>query len=429
MRAVAYHVEMSTKTGHPTHRSHATVRPVLRRDTVTVHPAADVQRIGQEDKTDPVFHSIWEDVQKLYATGLHPAIALHVEHKGRVVLDRTIGHLQNEPSGPTGAILTPDSLFNLFSASKIVTATLVHALVEDGVLDLNAPVVRWVPEFARYGKDAIQLRHLLNHTAGFPDMPLGINAEAALSSGRFPVETLYDLKPLTPPGQRSAYHPMTAWFVVQEIIERATGKDLRTLLQSRILDPLGFAHMNYGVSPDLIPQVAQHAITGPPTPPLMAQIFRRTVGVDLETAVRITNDPRFLTSILPSANVIGTPREVSRFLSLLLRGGALGGTRVLSEASVRRMVGEVTERQFDATFGFPMRYGLGVMMGGRRFSLFGLNTMGAFGHLGLSTVVIFADPARDLVVTFLNTGKPMMDPGMLRWYWVLQRIASAVPRR
>ena len=75
-----------------------------------------------------------------------------------------------------------------------------------------------------------------------------------------------------------------------------------------------------------------------------------------------------------------------------------------------------------------MRYGLGVMMGGNRFSLFGLGTRGAYGHLGLSTVVVYADPARELAVAFLNTGKPMMAPGMLQWYAVLQHLAARVPK-
>ncbi len=75
-----------------------------------------------------------------------------------------------------------------------------------------------------------------------------------------------------------------------------------------------------------------------------------------------------------------------------------------------------------------MRYGLGVMMGGTAFSLFGLNTAGAYGHLGLSNVVVYADPSRELAVAFLNTGKPMLAPGMVQWYAVLQRIANLVPR-
>lgn len=400
-----------------------------RRLLVDVQPTEEVTRIGREDHHDARMDGVWRDVQRLYRTGLHPAIALHVRHRGRVLLDRTVGHLDNAPGGGLGAVATPDHLFNLFSGSKIVTATLVNALVEDGVLQLDAPAVKWVPEFGRHGKDGVLLRHLLNHTAGIPDMPRDLDVAAALAAGGVPLEAICALPPQSPPGQRAAYHPLSSWFVLQAIVERATGRSLRTVLADRLLDPLGIRDLGYGVPPERIGEVALHAVTGPPAPAPMAAIFRRSVGVDLETAVRITNDPRFLTAVLPSANVIGAPRETGRFLAMLLAGGVLDGTRVMAASTVRRMFTEVTPRQFDGTLGFPMRYGLGVMMGGRRFSLFGLDTPGAFGHLGLSNVVVFADPARDLVVAFLNTGKPLMDPGMLRWYWVLQRIVTVLPRQ
>ncbi len=404
------------------------VGALLPRATVDVHPVAAATRRGQESPSDLPLWRAWRDVQAMYRTGLHPAIALHVMHRRRVVMDRTIGHLVNEPGGPTGPVATPQTLFNLFSASKIITAALVHALVDDGLLRIDMPVVDVLPEFSSHGKDRILLRHLLNHTAGIPHMPQGVDLDALIDAGRFPVELLWDLRPTHPPGRRVAYHPMTSWFLIQELAERVTGEGLRPLLRRRLLDPLGFAHLDYGVRPDQVPDVALHALTGPPVPGVMDRIFTRTVGVGVDDAVRLTNDPRFLTAVLPSANVIATPAEVSRFLSMLLAGGELDGVRVLSHRAVRAMTTAATPRAFEGTFGFPMRYGLGVMMGGRRFSLFGLNTAGAFGHLGLSNVVVFADPARDLVVTFLNTGKPMMDPGMLRWYRVLQRIASIVPR-
>ena len=396
------------------------------RALVTVGDPTEVTRIGTEDRRDRRLEPVWRDVERLYAGGLHPAIALHVVRRGRVVLDRTIGHVHNAPGGQTGPVATPDTLFSLFSASKIVTATLVHALIDDGVLSLDRPAADWVPEFAQHGKSNIHLRHLLNHTAGIPDMPEGVDGLLALRSGVPPLAEVCALKPQTQPGVRTAYHPMTSWFVIQAIVERATGRPLREMLHRRILSPLGFTNMNYGVSPERVDEVAKHAVTGPPAPAFMANIFRRSIGIDVETAVRASNEGDFLTAVLPSANVVGTPREMSRFLAMLLAGGQLDGVRVLSEAAVKSMTTVVTTRQFDGTFGFPMRYGLGVMMGGRRFALFGLGTTGAFGHLGLSNVVVYADPARDLVVSFLNTGKPMLDLGMLRWYWVLQRIVSVI---
>ena len=259
-------------------------------------------------------------------------------------------------------------------------------------------------------------------------MPQGLDPLQSLRDGKPPLEPLYDLRPKNPPGRNVAYHPMTSWILLGEIIERVTGTSLRAFAHERLLGPLGFSHFNYGVSDHEVSRVAQHAYTGPPAARVMSRIFERTVGVDLVSAVDLTNDHQFLTGVLPSANVIATGRETTRFLHMLLRGGELDGTRVLQPETIRRAVWDRTRAQPDSTFGFPMRYGLGVMMGGDRFSLFGLTTRDAFGHLGFTNVVVYADPKRDLCVSFLNTGKPMLAPGMLRWYWALQRIALLVPR-
>lgn len=425
-RLARFRPDRSRRVGSLIPRSQGALLP---RDTVKRFRSRDVTSIGRESPGSLDVEPIWTEVRRMYATGLHPAIALHVVHKGEVVLDRTVGHLVNDPDGSLGAQATPDHLFNLFSASKIVTAALVQALVDDGVLDLHKRVTHWVPEFGRHGKDRIRLRHLLDHTGGIPDMPKGFDLDAALEVGKPPMEAIWDVKPLSRPGERVAYSPVIAWFVIQEIIERATGRELRGLLRERLLDPLGIQTLDYGVREDQLDQVAQHAVTGPPVPGIMAEIFDRSIGLPYADAVKLTNDPRFLTGVLPSANVIGTPRDVGRFLQMMLNGGELDGTRVLSEAAVARMTTIHTPRQFDGTFGMPMKYGLGVMMGGTAFSLFGLDTKGAYGHLGLSTVVVYADPARDLAVVFLNTGKPMADLGMVRWYWVLQRMAATFPRR
>lgn len=395
-----------------------------------VRPAQShvVRRIGEEADTAMPRESLWAEVEALYQTGLHPAIALNVRHRGEVILDRTIGHVRHEPGEAPGAVATPDTRFSLFSGSKILTSTLVHALHEDGLLSIDDTVASYLPEFARHGKGGICIRHLLQHTAGIPNMPDGVDIESMLPTGRMDMEPLYDLRPLSAPGDKVAYHPLTSWFLVERIVEQVTGTDLRTAAEARILHPLGLHSMSYGAPEAHRHEVARHAVTGPPTPAPVARIFERTIGVDLDQAIRLTNSEDFLTHVLPSANVVSTPSDATGFMQMLLNGGELNGRRVLREETVARMVGEVTRPRIDGTFGFPIRYGLGVMMGGMRFSLFGLNTRGAFGHLGLSNVVVYADPARELSVAFLNTGKPLLAPGMLRWYWVMQRIAMAVPR-
>jgi CubicO group peptidase (beta-lactamase class C family) len=387
-----------------------------------------VVRIGEETLGEFPVDGIWNEVVKVYETGLHPAIALCMRHKGKVVLDRTIGHVDNPPGAEEpGEVATPDTLFSLFSASKVVTAMVVHALVEDGTLDLHCPVAGYIPEFDSHGKGNIRLRHLLNHTAGIPNVPTDLDPDAFLESGRMPMASLANLVPSSPPGQKVAYHPMTSWLLIAEIVERVTGRDLREHLVERFLAPLGFAHLSYGVSPADIPRVARHATTGPPAPGVMSRIFKRTIGVD-PSLVEMTNEARFLTGLHPSANIIGTARETTRFLQMLLNGGALEGVRILKKETIHRAITEVTPTHSDGTFLVPMRYGLGLMIGGNRFSLFGLGTAGAFGHIGFSNVVVYADPRRELAVAFLNSGKPMIAPGMLQWVWALQRIVSTVKR-
>lgn len=386
-------------------------------------------RKGEEAGTRLPMEALWRDVERLYATGLHPAIGLTVMHRGEVILDRTVGHVENTPGGVRGPVATPDTLFNLFSASKILTSVVIHSLVEDGTLALDARVADLIPEFGRHGKEEIRIHHLLSHTAGIPNMPRVEDPLGMLATGSLPLDLLCELEPVSAPGVDVAYHPMTSWLLFTEILRRLTGKDLRQLARERVLGPLGFSHLSYGVDPEDVSRVGKHVRTGPAVPAIMNSIFERTIGLDVETAVEVSNSPTFLTGILPSANVIGTGRETVRFLHLLLRGGELDGVRILGEDTVAHAVGTVTPGQFDSTFGFPMRYGLGMMMGGNRFSLFGLTTRGAFGHLGFSNVVVYADPSRDLAVSFLNTGKPMAAPGMAVWYWVLQRLALSVPKK
>mgnify|MGYP002630736363 CR=1 FL=1 len=395
-----------------------------------VGDVASLVRVGAEEPSNIDFAGLWSEVLRLYEGGLHPAVGLTIFHRGRCVLDRTVGHVVHQPGEAPGAVVELDTPFNLFSASKIVTAMLIHALAEDHLIDLDRRVEHYLPGFGINGKAPIRVRHLLNHTAGIPDMPPEIDVEAALASGEIPLEALFALKPKWAAGEAHAYHAVTSWVLLQQIAERVSGLGLQELLRTRLIEPAGLDGLTYGVPLDQVDRVAQHAYTGVPAPKLMGDIFARTIGVDLERAVHLTNSPAFLTAVLPSANICATGRQVCQFLQLLLDGGkAMDGSRVLQAKTIEATVTDVTPVRLDGTFGFPMRYGLGMMMGGMRFSLFGLNTRGAFGHLGFTGVVVYADPVRQLAVAFLNTGKPMLAPGMVRWYWILQQLTMLVPRR
>ena len=119
--------------GRLTQLRHATLGPMQTR--VAIRAPHQVTRVGPESTSTLELGPIWTDVMALYQTGLHPAIGLTIRHRGRVVLDRTIGHVHHEPGHSPGPVATPNTPFNLFSASKILTALVVHALVEDGLMD------------------------------------------------------------------------------------------------------------------------------------------------------------------------------------------------------------------------------------------------------------------------------------------------------
>jgi CubicO group peptidase (beta-lactamase class C family) len=376
---------------------------------------------------------MWASVVRLYQTGLHPAVGLCLRRRGKVVIERTIGHAHgNAPDAPPGAELvlaTPRTLFNIYSASKAMTAMVVHLLDERGLLHLDDPVAEYLPEFGKNGKDWITLRHILTHRAGIPAIPDDVRVDLDLLSDPWHlVRLLCDTRPVSAPGRRLAYHALTGGYIVGAVVERITGRDIRTFWRQEVLDPLGFEHLSYGVPAADVPQVAENVFTGPPTAPLYSAILKRAFGVGVREACALSNDPRFLTAVVPAGNVIGTANEASRFFQLLLQGGEMDGIRVFGRRTVQRAIMESAFLEVDSTIGLPVRYGMGFMLGSKWVSFFGHDTARAFGHIGFTSVSVYADPDRDISVALMTTGKPMISIGQLWWLNVSRTIARVCGR-
>ena len=369
----------------------------------------------------------WEAVEALYRTGVHPALQLCLRYRGHVLLDRAIGHAAgNAPEDPRGGprrVVGLDTPFCLFSASKAITAMVIHKLDEQRVLHLEDRVCDFIPEFGRYGKHRITLRHLLCHRAGIPNLPPGALDAELITKPEHLMEILYAQRPRTRPGRLLAYHAVTGGFVLAEVVRRVTGQDIRTVLRKEIAEPLGMRWLGYGVEPEDIDCVAHNAVTGPPAPPPVSTVLRNALGTDLKHAVDISNDPRFLTGIVPGANVMCTANELSAFFQCLMNGGELDGVRIFEPTTVRRATAEQSYLEFDLTLGVPLRYGLGFMLGGP-VSAFGWDTSEAFGHVGLSNILGWADPKRHLAIGFVNSGKPLLTLHMVR----LMQLLLAIPR-
>ncbi len=395
----------------------------------TVGAEQDPYAVGLSSET---VERIWAAAQHLYRSGVHPALQLCVRRHGAVVLDRALGHARG--NGPRDArdaekvLATPDTPFCVFSTSKGITALLIHVLQERGLLEIHDRVAKYIPEYAAHGKDHTTIAHVLAHRAGIPTAPPGMLELDRLGDREFLIHAISESRPFVKPGTLLAYHAITGGFVLGEIVARLTGKSVREVLAEEILDPLGFRWGNYGVRPEDVPEVGLAYATGPPVLPPLSTMVNRVLGYPIERVVELANDPRFLTSIVPSANVITSANELSRFFEIFRCGGELDGVRIARPETVRRALLEQSRLEIDLSLGFPTRFSYGLMLGAKVLSLYGRDTDEAFGHLGLINIMGWADPERGISAALITSGKALVYPEVLRFYAVTQRISSAVPK-
>jgi len=381
---------------------------------------------------------IWAATRHWYAAGMQPAIQLCLRYDGEVVLNRAIGHAWgNGPADPLETKQIPVSIatpFCVYSAAKAITTTVVHMLVERGAFSLDDRVCDYLPGYTSHGKDRTTIRHVMTHSAGVPFAGLPFTAGTRpnlkrMNDSDYAREKLSELRPIHRPGLVHIYHGLTWGPLVREIVSAATGRNIREILATEILDPLGFRWTNYGVAESDVSLVAPSHVTGKPLPAPMAAALRAALGGSMQQIIPFSNTSLFLTSVVPSSSTVSTAEELSRFAELLRRGGELDGVRVLSPETLAAAVHPCRRLRPDVATGLaPMRWGTGYMLGSKRFGPFGRNAPAAFGHTGLTNVAIWADPERRLSVGLISSGKPGGHPEARRYTDLLDRINAEIPR-
>jgi CubicO group peptidase (beta-lactamase class C family) len=399
---------------------------------------AAVTTVGPEDEpaaggmSVAAIDRIWKATTDWYRSGVHPAIQVCVRREGVVVLDRAIGHAHgNGPRDGAGVEkvpATPATPFLIYSGAKAITAFVVHMLHERGLLDIHNRVCEYIDGYERHGKDDVTIGHVLAHRSGVPNLPReALDVENAHDWDRI-VEWLIDARPASKPGNRLAYHAVSGGFILGEVVRQVTGKDIRTVLAEEILDPLGFRWTNYGVAERDLDAVAADYLTGPRALPPLSTFMTRALGLPFEELVLAANSPEFRTAIVPSANIVTTANELSRFYELMRRGGEDGGVRVMEPTTVRQALAEQSHLEVDLSLGFPTRFSYGLMLGAQLLSLYGRDTQHAFGHLGFTNILSWADPERATAVAVITNGKPLLYPDVPRFYNLMQRITSETPK-
>lgn len=385
------------------------------------------------DVTTRQVEVIWSSVKDWYRSGVHPALQVCVRRHGAVILNRAIGHASG--NGPNDGKDTPrvpatvETPFCVYSLSKAITAFVVHKLIERGLLGLDDPVADYIPGYEKNRKHRITIGQVLAHRAAVPNLPGSALDLDRLADRQFLVDILADAEPFAKPGKYLAYHAVSGGFILGEIVHAVTGKDIRTVLAEEFLDPLGFQWTNYGVAAEDVGEVARNYITGPPTAPPLSTMLTRALGVGLDKLVHLTNDPRFLTGIVPAANTVTTAFELSRFFEIMRCGGELDGIRVIDTDTIRRALVERSHLEIDLSLAYPTRFSYGLMLGARVVCLYGLDTQYAFGHLGFTNMLAWADPQRAISVAVLNNGKPIVYPELLpSFLGTMQRITTEMPK-
>jgi CubicO group peptidase (beta-lactamase class C family) len=393
----------------------------------TSGPETDPEPLGISEQT---IERIWASARNLYRSGVHPALQLCLRRHGQVVLDRAIGHARGHgPSDRREApktLVSTDTPYCVFSTSKAITAMVVHLLHERGALDIDDRVADYIPEYASHGKDHTTIAHVLAHRAGVPTLPRQMLDLDRVTDREFLTRAICDAKPFAKPGTLLAYHAVSGGFILGEIVHRVTGKTIREVLAQEILDPLRFRWGNYGVAPEDVGRVGLNYSTGPPLLPPLSNLIARVLSRPVDEVVELSNDPRFMSVIVPAGNVTTSAHELSRFFEIFRAGGELDGVRVMAPDTIRRALTEQSRLEIDLSLGFPTRFSYGLMLGAKVLSLYGRDTDLAFGHLGFINIMGWADPERAISGGLITSGKAVLYPEVTRFYGLMQRIASEV---
>ncbi|MBI5949276.1 MAG: beta-lactamase family protein [Chloroflexi bacterium] len=332
------------------------------------------------------------------ARGTQLGTQVCVYRNGSVLVDTCAGEMGPADPRPVQA----DTLFSSFSTTKGVAATALHILADRGVIDYGAPVAKYWPAFAQNGKGAITVAQAMSHQAGLHAVPrpLTVDFVADWEAG---LRWIEEGVPAWEPGTATGYHALTYAWVVGGIIQHASGRHIKEVVETEIARPLKVSGEMYigipdGVEPRLATLLTQ--TPGGRSSPAM-QIpadhdFFKAMPPDSEVNY---NDMRVRKACLPSANGHFTARALARMYGALANGGEVDGTRLVSPGRIPEMY-RLQTAQADRVIMMPIRKGIGFFLGGKINGAHGAQgpRESAFGHPGAGGSIAFADPEAGLGV-------------------------------
>ena len=286
-------------------------------------------------------------------SGVDVGASVSVYIDGVAAVDIWGGHLDETCSVPWQR----DTITNVWSITKTMAALCTLILADRGELDFSAPVARYWPEFAAGGKSAVEVRHLLGHTAGLSGWTEPVTSDD-LADWEKMTSLLAAQEPWWEPGTQSGYHALTQGYLVGEVVRRITGVSLGTFFASEVAGPLGAdfhiglpAEDDHRVSKVIAPDMSGMAMDQ--MPPMLARTFSNP-----PLSAEASYAESWRRAEIPAANGHSNARGVAAAQSVLANGGEAHGVRLLS-AKGCEAVFEEQSHGIDLVLGVDLRFGIG----------------------------------------------------------------------
>ena len=327
-------------------------------------------------------------VSRHVAESRYPGAQLAIARHGTLALVKTFGDSRLDPARVAAA---DDTVWLLYSNTKVLTACAVWILADRGALSFTDRVAAHLPGFEANGKGDITLVQLLSHQGGFPNAEMPSQAWDDHELLR-KVVCEYTLE--WAPGSRVHYHRLAAHWTAAALIEAVTKTDYRTFMRDEIFVPLGLADELFVGMPD-----AAHERAADMHEP----------GADGRPVKRADeNNARFRRAGSPGGGGYGTARAMAAFYQMLLNGGTLAGRRIVSPRTLAYVLRNYTGERVDGYMGMPMHRGLGPHLRGTTETIRGLGSLASprtFGHGGVGSSYCWADPDSGVSFAYLTNSR------------------------
>ena len=340
-------------------------------------------------KPEDLLPATLDVIEKGLEGGLHPGAQIYISLGGDPVANFATGEVRR------GVEMTSDGIVKWLSCVKPVCAVSIAQLWEQGKLEFDDKVTRFIPEFGTNDKGAISIRHLLTHTSGIKHSDI----EADTWDGF--ISRICEGTPNENwnPGQKAGYSVALGWFVLAEIVRRIDGRHYDQYAREEIFLPLGMQDSWVSMSPERYESYGER----------MDRIYNTQDG-----------DPKPIPWDLPDKGVYypggsarGPIRELGYFYEMLLFHGKRDRVRILSPQAVEALTARHRTGMFDNTFRQVMDWGLGFILdskihheGAYSYDFGKHSSPRTFGHGGYQSSTGFADPEHALVVAWAFNGLP-----------------------